>query len=347
MSERISWIDIAKAIGIGFVVMGHLSNPEDINTFIYAFHMPLFFFLSGMTFRNDQQFSPYLQKKIRTIIIPYFLFAILTYIFWLLIGRHFGEDANIEVSLVKPLVGIFYSNGIDDWLLFNTPLWYLTCLFVVEMIFYFISRTNNKELQIFLLIMCGTVGYLLSLTNFLRLPWGINVGLTAIVIYGLGYFSKQIIHKMQVGKVLNFSLFILFFILCYFLSGVNGHVDMNVNVYGNIGYFYLGAILGILAIVNLSQFVSDNRILSFIGKNTLVILALHGVISSLIKGFMVFILNIELSILINNTLMNALFTLMTLIIAVPIIIFINRYIPELVGKKRIIDSAQYSVSAKP
>jgi len=89
MGERIKWIDIAKAIGISFVVMGHLQNPENINTFIYSFHMPLFFFLSGLTFKDGQIFKDYLTKKIRTIVIPYFLYAILTYFVWLVIGRHF------------------------------------------------------------------------------------------------------------------------------------------------------------------------------------------------------------------------------------------------------------------
>lgn len=49
MRERIDWIDVAKAIGISFVIMGHLHNPERVSAFIYAFHMPLFFFF----IRND------------------------------------------------------------------------------------------------------------------------------------------------------------------------------------------------------------------------------------------------------------------------------------------------------
>ena len=48
--QRDAVVDIAKGIGILLVVYGHLHNP--INTFIYAFHMPLFFFLSGFFIKN-------------------------------------------------------------------------------------------------------------------------------------------------------------------------------------------------------------------------------------------------------------------------------------------------------
>ena len=50
MSKRIEWIDSARGIAILFVVLGHcIGNIEDpVNKFILAFHMPLFFFLSGL-----------------------------------------------------------------------------------------------------------------------------------------------------------------------------------------------------------------------------------------------------------------------------------------------------------
>lgn len=48
--QRDAVVDIAKGIGILLVVYGHLKNP--FNPFIYAFHMPLFFFLSGFLLKT-------------------------------------------------------------------------------------------------------------------------------------------------------------------------------------------------------------------------------------------------------------------------------------------------------
>ena len=159
--------------------------------------------------------------------------------------------------------------------------------------------------------------------------------MTAVVIYGIGNISKQQIHKIQAMKPLNVLISILFFTFTYLISRVNGRIDMNSNSYGNIVLFYCGAVMGIIAVITLSQWITKNSILTYIGQNTLVILALHGLIGTLIKGFMVFVFHIDLNILNDNTILNVIFTVMTLIIAVPIILFINRYLPELAGKKRL------------
>jgi fucose 4-O-acetylase-like acetyltransferase len=334
MTERVNWIDIAKSIGIILVVMGHLDNPEKATTFIYAFHMPLFFFLSGMTFKNNQKFKNYITKKTRTILIPYFLFALLTYLFWLFIGKHFGEDANMHLSLVKPLVGILYANGIDNWLSFNVPLWYLPCLFIVEISFFYVSKANST-IRFAILVVLGILGYLLSLTTFVRLPWSINVAFTAIVIYGIGNFAYTIISQFEKHKILSIISGIFLLGLTYAISRVNGRIDMNANHYGNVLLFYCGAFCGILAIINFSQVIPNSNTLIFIGRNTLVILALHGIIISLIKGVMLLVLKIDLSILNDNLLINIFLTLIIVCISFPLIVLINTYIPELVGRKRL------------
>jgi fucose 4-O-acetylase-like acetyltransferase len=92
-NQRESWVDYAKAIGIILVVYGHIARGlynanvpmnEDIykllDTFIYSFHMPLFFFLSGLYFiksltnRTTKQF---VFNKIDTIVYPYILWSLI------------------------------------------------------------------------------------------------------------------------------------------------------------------------------------------------------------------------------------------------------------------------------
>ena len=64
MSQRDITIDIAKGIGIFLVVLGHVPIPMWLVTPIYMFHMPLFFFLSGMFVHLNEDRIMVLYKKI-------------------------------------------------------------------------------------------------------------------------------------------------------------------------------------------------------------------------------------------------------------------------------------------
>lgn len=46
--KRFDWVDIAKGIAILLMILGHSSLPNMIQNWIYSFHMPFFFFISGV-----------------------------------------------------------------------------------------------------------------------------------------------------------------------------------------------------------------------------------------------------------------------------------------------------------
>ena len=50
IQERKKYIDILKGIGIFYVILGHVTHTSFLFRYIYSFHMPLFFFISGMLF---------------------------------------------------------------------------------------------------------------------------------------------------------------------------------------------------------------------------------------------------------------------------------------------------------
>lgn len=51
---RVSWIDCAKGIAAVLMILGHTWFTESLKAFFYTFHMPLFFILSGYTFRFEK-----------------------------------------------------------------------------------------------------------------------------------------------------------------------------------------------------------------------------------------------------------------------------------------------------
>lgn len=87
MNNRISYLDIFKGFGIFFVVFGHVTHIGELRDYIWNFHMPLFFFVSGLLYNSNLRFKDFLLKRIKSIYIPYILFFCVTFCYWLLIER--------------------------------------------------------------------------------------------------------------------------------------------------------------------------------------------------------------------------------------------------------------------
>lgn len=77
---RIDWIDLTKGIAIFLMVCGHTSIPLSISNWIWSFHMPLFFIISGILFNATKypNFNLFIKKRGKTLIIPYIIFSLIT-----------------------------------------------------------------------------------------------------------------------------------------------------------------------------------------------------------------------------------------------------------------------------
>src|SRR5574342_15210 len=136
--ERIGYIDIAKGIGIVLVVMGHndfsLISPF-AHKLIYSFHMPMFFFMSGMFFKPDIPFWKFLQQRYNRVLKPFVATILLIY---------FASISFSKVSMImagRRLIKALYSNGYYlDWV----QLWFLPHLFVVSLLVYFFLKTVQR-----------------------------------------------------------------------------------------------------------------------------------------------------------------------------------------------------------
>lgn len=84
-NERISWIDILKGIAIVGVFVGHTTGAQFgnvsgfLNVWVYSFHMPLFFFLSGYVFslRKYENYKYFFMRKVKSLIVPMVFLALL------------------------------------------------------------------------------------------------------------------------------------------------------------------------------------------------------------------------------------------------------------------------------
>ena len=82
--EREKWIDMGKGIAILSVIFGHLSSLDSKNSIyllVYAFHMPIFWIISGMLLSgkdyNNVSMLETIKKKAKSIMYPYVIFSLI------------------------------------------------------------------------------------------------------------------------------------------------------------------------------------------------------------------------------------------------------------------------------
>ncbi|MET0499055.1 MAG: acyltransferase family protein [Steroidobacteraceae bacterium] len=136
--ERIGLIDGAKGVGIFLVVLGHNTvfslHLADAKQAIYLFHMPLFFFLSGLTFKLGVPLKEMIYRRWRTLLVPYFAVALAS----LLPGAISGGVGSVAVGML----GILYGTGHT---LRFTALWFLPCLFLACVVVHMLLGGSRKE----------------------------------------------------------------------------------------------------------------------------------------------------------------------------------------------------------
>lgn len=303
MKQRYEWLDIAKGIGMLLVLLGHSPVPLVISNQISTFHMPLFFFLSGLVFKYSKynSFAALIKTKAKTLLVPYVLFYLINYMFWALtifiqtktlnfdmqIGTNIKPYVmeTVQMNLLNPIVGIFGSIRGTEWSATLAALWFLQCLFITEILYYALCKilNNNKKYMFILLLLISLIGYVYAEFLGVRLPWSIDAALIGVVFFGLGNFSTTIILNMKIKLSYSVLIFVILAITNIIfgvlntgkIDGIPGRVDMSWSSYGNYFYFYLSAIAGILMIILVSKLINKSTALVFIGKNTLVFLGLH------------------------------------------------------------------------
>ena len=355
---RIQWLDNLRAIGIFFVVLGHTPGlPEPFEKLIFSFHMPLFFWLSGLMCKDKIKqipFAAFIKNKAYKLLVPYLFFSIISYAAWFFLFRHFGSQAKLNLSPITPLIGIVYGNGIHNFLAHNTVLWFFLCLFITEIFFFFIIRLESKTKILVALILLSGIGYIdvwlnPPLPDRFRLPWNIDIALTAVVFYGAGYLLSPHLLKKRLGVVVNLG-----FAACYLsFSLINQKVALVAGVYGNYFYFYMAAFSGILFWKAIADYLCTlfrlktgqtfatipARPMRFIetlilktGENTLTIFVFHLLLFPLLTAVQVYVFKIPASVKHDSIVFSFIYTVTSILMLLPVSSLLNRYLPWSVGR---------------
>lgn len=67
--KRYKYLDVARGIGLMLVVISHSCG---LNSYLINFYIPLFFVLSGYTYKSGRSYGENVIKKAKRLLVPYF-----------------------------------------------------------------------------------------------------------------------------------------------------------------------------------------------------------------------------------------------------------------------------------
>jgi fucose 4-O-acetylase-like acetyltransferase len=339
--KNIYFMNGAKTLAMFLIILGHLPIPHNVYSFINCFRMPLFFIITGYLISVD--FIPFKKmaiKKVRTLLLPYALFALISLLYWFFVGKHYGDDALDEHHTAKYVIGALCVIPTKEYLGFNFAIWFLPALFCTEILFYWGRKIFKKQAWI-AFIGCFGLGVLFKEIHLYRLPYGIDVSLFALLFIQIGQWlkNKHLLEKYSCNSspTVKIGCTIVFFGLTCLFSQINqahGSISMVNRIFNNYILYFAGAFSGSLFLLYLSNCVPALHVFDFYGRNTILLLGFHGIALSLIKGVQVFLFHIPLEITEDFGAIYILYVLLTFILLTPVIYFVNIYTPFLLGRKK-------------
>lgn len=264
MKDRKKWIDILRAISMILVVFGH-SVPQRAWFFhvVTPLKIPMFFAITGYVFNDcDGKIGKFLKKILFRLVIP-----------WISLGVILQIPA-----LVTGGIGAFGRKclGVLDGKLF----WYMPCCIIAEIIWFFALKATKKWQYLTALSACLFAGgYLLN--TYAPELLIVNCALTCILYVSFGYAYKMLEEKIRKIKHCVIAAFALLYIsvttLSFFFNDRRS-MDVHILKYPHLWYAIPTIALGIFVMFSVfGRLRLDNeRLFSFIGKNTLVIYLTHG-----------------------------------------------------------------------
>lgn len=329
---RIEYIDIAKAIAIFCVLMGHTVDSNTLTkTVLYAFHMPVFFVLSGMVANIPPRYTlanykKNIKKRVFTMMVPYIL--------WGCIYAAFSFK-NLMLIAWGTRETLIRANSL-------TSLWFLPVLFLAYMILEVVFLLCNKKYYRWKIGLAGVTCFLIGtfLPHWDKYGdfWGSDIAFVAVSFMMLGYGVRPLFDRLQRTHIGIINLVAVFGIIL-FLIGVRfnttsvGYVLMANAIYGNPLLFVVGAIGGSLVVIALAAVISRIRIgkraVIYIGQNTLGIFLVHKPIVEAGR-----IISSKLGMNYNTPVLFIIISLIGVCVSSIVVYVISYFAPVLVGKRQ-------------
>lgn len=278
--KRIEYFDLMKGVCIVLVVISHCYEEigirmecESLWSMLEHLRMPLYFFLSGMFFKEYSCFIDFVIRKINKLIIPFLFFSLITVIPKLMSGE-------IPVELI-PIKKHF------TWMIkFGGYLWFLRALFFSN-ILYYIFHKSTKQLNIYkqtcVILFFTAIGWWINsyipldgnyrethtyltniVTSFLVLPF----------FFVATNLRKHLLNIQSINKLTLSCIFICSMLICYITSR-GGVYLVNAKIENNIILFYIAAFSAITCVWCICFTIKRLFYFSYLGRYSIIVYLTH------------------------------------------------------------------------
>lgn len=151
-------INILKALAIILVVSGHLEFRIFDMFPPYSFQLALFFFISGMLFKDkylDSVFD-YVKRRVKSLLVLYFLYSAFYGLLTVILAKFTGKFWGMELSLKNFFITPFLNGHQFD---LSCPMWFVTQLFMTMITFLFLQRMLREKGEGFKLLFYSILGF--------------------------------------------------------------------------------------------------------------------------------------------------------------------------------------------
>ncbi|HAF01916.1 MAG TPA: acyltransferase [Methylophilaceae bacterium] len=286
MLERELWVDYAKAIGIILVVYGHVERGVFasgitygeqahylLDSFIYSFHMPLFFFLSGLFYISSlkkRDVNGVILNKAQTIFYPYIVWSLLQG----LIEVALSSYSNNHTTLAQVLALLWAPRA---------QFWFLYALFLMTLlgIAMYKNLAPRFYLAIFLIsaILYSLKGFFFEFNGDLFYFPAVKHVVFNFVFFSFGiFFQYKKSFFVRYNKVIFPLATLVFIAFQWYFHFVLGETFLT-------KHDWLGLTLALVSIVfvsSLSMILSNYRInwLAILGASSMTIYLMHVLVAS-------------------------------------------------------------------
>ncbi|MFX1367111.1 MAG: acyltransferase family protein [Promethearchaeota archaeon] len=287
LPPRLDWIEVAKGIGITFVVLVHSMIPwlNPVTIHLSSFTIPLFFVLGGLTYNNERHrgdLRSFAISRGKQFLIPYFC------LYALMMGLFVPLSPSIDTALTPSdvLFWFLYGNGPP---LSASHLWFLPVMYFGLMAFVVADKLmrnlpSNSRLILIVIFPLLAVG-IQALFHPNLVPWrvsGILISATFALFGNIMRDFRGLGTWMTRSRVDDFAAFIILSVLLILVSSLNGFTDIAVDNFGVNVYLYLAAGLTGTTIVFLASGViafssRPKNLFKGLGKNSQELYEIHPV----------------------------------------------------------------------
>lgn len=188
--QRDTAIDILKGIAIILVIIGHwLTDQSTLHTYIYSFHLPLFFIISGFFF-SPKPILEQIKRDAKLLLIPYLLICILIMIHHMI----FGNEPFTNL-IIKAFYSILATRFVETTYMGHEtfsigPAWFLPALFWIRVLFNLLYK-YTKGISLGIISIGLSLLAMWGINKQITLPLAFLIGVSNLIYYYIGYLARK------------------------------------------------------------------------------------------------------------------------------------------------------------